>query len=446
MAEQDYRLVRLTPGPGPDIWPLPVHIPTRIGRATEVHAVGVDLSADRTVSRRHAELRFVNDGWQICDLGSKLGTYVGGRRLSDNVQVECPSGVEIRIGAAGFCIFSRDWHRLRAGEVIVDLAVSPRYGASLAATGVKLVPHLVVRNWSPTAVGPGRLEIQLHGVGGVFVDVRRLHEGESHVANLPSPAEPKGGVRPAAGRRGVGPQTVEVIWNGERIDAGKLRCAALSDNEWSCLPEHFLSLATFVQPDHPRVVELAREATAGAALRAGSDALLHRLYAHLAGIWRIDYRKDPPPNRAQTQKLRSPEQILWDSRERRGQGTCLDLAVLIAAGLETLRLQPLIAIVDLGTSWHALVGCWRMARRRLDPLPTDCEALCNDATWIDPNGCTRDPRHRSAIDVAGQRALQCLRERPLILALDLATARAHGSLPLASRRRPRWNLVRSPRK
>ncbi|MDO4240317.1 FHA domain-containing protein [Micrococcus sp.] len=53
------------------------------------------LLDDVTVSRRHVELRAVDGGHQLVDLGSLNGTYVNGDRVDD---VRLRSGMELRIG------------------------------------------------------------------------------------------------------------------------------------------------------------------------------------------------------------------------------------------------------------------------------------------------------------------------------------------------------------
>jgi hypothetical protein len=48
-----------------------------LGRSTDCSRV----FADRTVSRVHAQLRWVNGGWVLSDLGSMNGTWVNGWRI-----------------------------------------------------------------------------------------------------------------------------------------------------------------------------------------------------------------------------------------------------------------------------------------------------------------------------------------------------------------------------
>ena len=50
-----------------------------------------------TVSRQHAVIVVRPDGASIEDLGSKNGTFVGGRRIRDAVELE--DGAQIRLGS-----------------------------------------------------------------------------------------------------------------------------------------------------------------------------------------------------------------------------------------------------------------------------------------------------------------------------------------------------------
>ncbi|MBT2382220.1 DUF1707 and FHA domain-containing protein [Streptomyces sp. ISL-11] len=63
--------------------PEPGTKPLSIGRAP---VSGLRLGDD-TVSRRHAELRWLDHGWRLTDLGSRNGTYVNGLRIAGSVRV-----------------------------------------------------------------------------------------------------------------------------------------------------------------------------------------------------------------------------------------------------------------------------------------------------------------------------------------------------------------------
>lgn len=60
---------------------------------------------DQTISRRHAELRFVNDYWILKDLGSVNGTYVNGVRIDKPVRLK--HGDQIRVGST-LLVYSGD--------------------------------------------------------------------------------------------------------------------------------------------------------------------------------------------------------------------------------------------------------------------------------------------------------------------------------------------------
>lgn len=59
-----------------------------IGRDAGMWAVGLDLSPDVTISRRHAMLTFRDDSFWLEDLGSRGGTWVNGERITRAVQVK----------------------------------------------------------------------------------------------------------------------------------------------------------------------------------------------------------------------------------------------------------------------------------------------------------------------------------------------------------------------
>ena len=58
--------------------------------------------ADISVSRFHAELRHVGDGWMLRDLGSMNGTYLNGLRITTPVRVR--AGDHVAFGAVAYLL------------------------------------------------------------------------------------------------------------------------------------------------------------------------------------------------------------------------------------------------------------------------------------------------------------------------------------------------------
>jgi pSer/pThr/pTyr-binding forkhead associated (FHA) protein len=68
--------------------------PITLGRLDECDVV----LNDATVSRRHAEVHRVDDGYEVVDLGSRNGTRVNGRGV---VRERLDDGDELSVGAVG---------------------------------------------------------------------------------------------------------------------------------------------------------------------------------------------------------------------------------------------------------------------------------------------------------------------------------------------------------
>lgn len=80
------------------VLPAPGSPTVRVGRGP-----GATLRLpDVTVSRCHAELRYVDDGWMLRDLGSMNGTYVNDLRITTTVRVR--PGDRVAFGAVRFSL------------------------------------------------------------------------------------------------------------------------------------------------------------------------------------------------------------------------------------------------------------------------------------------------------------------------------------------------------
>lgn len=80
----------------------------RFGRHPDCE-VSFDPHRDIDASSRHAELRVLDDGWVLVDLGSSNGTYVEGRRVTEApVAKELPLTVEFGPGGPRIRLFVGD--------------------------------------------------------------------------------------------------------------------------------------------------------------------------------------------------------------------------------------------------------------------------------------------------------------------------------------------------
>ena len=90
-----------------------------------------------TVSRRHVEVRSADEGWEIEDLGSRLGTWLNGKRLRAGEGVPLKAGDEVEVGIVAIKFMGecgeddRDTGEI-AGELVAELEVVE----SVTAVGV----------------------------------------------------------------------------------------------------------------------------------------------------------------------------------------------------------------------------------------------------------------------------------------------------------------------
>lgn len=137
---------------------------------------------------------------------------------------------------------------------------------------------------------------------------------------------------------------------------------------WPLLAESWPLVASYVLPHDGVVLRLLAEARAG-----GTLPPLEALYEVLRGRRQIVWT---PPAITRTtegvtlQILRPPWRLLSDVQNWRGQGSCLDLSLLLAGGLEAAGEAPLVVFLLDGSGFpeHALVGIWRDGGHRFRPL------------------------------------------------------------------------------
>jgi hypothetical protein len=147
----------------------------------------------------------------------------------------------------------------------------------------------------------------------------------------------------------------------------------LPADQWRFSAQSAHTLASFVFPRDPEIEALVLkaqkyvrvlrdDATAGfEGYQAGSpeaiDLQVRALWSTLLHEYRLGYINPPPAYSKDTdsQRLRTPTMVL-----KGGWGTCIDLALLLAAALELVDIQPVIMVLKA----HAFVGYWRSMEGR----------------------------------------------------------------------------------
>jgi hypothetical protein len=430
-----WRLLRVKGPAAAEEWPLTGDIELVLGRGGV--DIDIDMRPDERVSRRHARLWSRSGRYWIEDLGSRHGTRVASRDIRDQGEIELFPGDLIEVGDTVARLASPDWHRLRHGKATLDLELAPAFGFSLACCGAPLVRRVIVQNDGPDPLPGGNLAIAAPGIfEPVRVEFDALPSGGSRECPAPVPPLLLEALESRTERR---PFALRIETGGAPLPGTPLAITGLAHDEWSMAAVDRITLASFVLPNHPLVTQLSHDATHALPQGTAPAEVLEAIYTHLAVVWSLAYRHEPPGTDHVAQRVRLPHQVLSSFERRAGAGTCLDLALFVAACLEQRGLQPLVAVLDTGSARHALVGCWKHRHATLEPLLSDPGRLLVDAAWVEPTGCTRDAGQRMEFERADQSAMQLLRDGRLLFAVDVAAARADGIRPMPLAGEPRWS-------
>lgn len=417
-------------------WLLSETEPVTLGRRAPGWKPAVDLSPDRYVSRRHALLWAEGGRWWMLDQNSRNGTAVADRPIAREGPVPVEPGIPVRVGHTTLVLVPRNWYRVPVGELVLEFSVAPAVSYALVHCGAPLMVGLLVRN--PSAEQSRPLEVGFTVPGCAVSDrlaVPALAPGE--ILQLPAPdfrwALPALEAQVERGRA-----SLQAMAAGEPVRHEPNEFSLLAFNEWSCAPEHRATLAAFALPNHPLVVRLAHAARQDPGLpgvQTASDAL-ESIYRLLAEHWDLAYAQEAPSFEGTGQKIRLPHEVFLDPGQRRGQATCLDLALVVAGCLEHLGWQPALALVEVGACWHALVGCYASGGYG-EPLLGEA-ALLPEAQ-VDPTGCMGPAGARIPYALAAYKAGEYLQASRLMFGLDLAACRVHGITPLPFAGEPPWS-------
>ena len=201
------------------------------------------------------------------------------------------------------------------------------------------------------------------------------------------------------------------------------------------------TLARYVIPTSPavdRLIDKIRSQETTGIFRLDAVSLSRRLYDHVKEeLIHYDYEPYSP---SLPQRVRLPGSILRGSGGAR-VATCLDLTLLLAAGIEAGHAHPiLIHLIHRSGDAHVIGACWRNSE--VDPAVELPPSLVRE--WIlsgsievfECTGVCQDPEFSCTYEEAQERALECLaaRDWSMNFALNIFAARQHGLVPAAETR------------
>ncbi len=230
----------------------------------------------------------------------------------------------------------------------------------------------------------------------------------------------------------------------EVIDGENVLCSLtepvslLARIEWCglvALPE---ILAAFILPNDPAVMtilgrasELLRESTGRAAFNGYQDKSRKRAWEQVAAIYKamgglgIRYINPPASFENSGQKVRFPSDIISQQF-----GTCLDLALLVAACCEQAGLRPFVFIHD----GHAYSGCWLEEGSLPEPAGDDLQHIrklsTNSLITVFETTILTDESPGTLNDAELLARAHLLTDKPFRLALDVHGARNARIRPL----------------
>lgn len=212
----------------------------------------------------------------------------------------------------------------------------------------------------------------------------------------------------------------------------------LARHEWPGLRSLPELMAAFVLPNHPAVQQIlarAREhleqATGQPALSGYQTKDSSHVTAMIEAIYRavadqdLGYINPPASFENEGQKVRLPDDLLANR-----MGTCLDLALLIAACFEQAGLNPLIVLLQ----GHAFVGVWLTDQSFADaaidePLRIRKRAELDEVCVVESTAVTNRPVP-SFVDAQRAAMRRLTDPQQFACAIDIRSARSMSIRPL----------------
>lgn len=336
---------------------------------------------DYSASRRHARIFLKDNAVWIEDLKSRHGTYLNGEKIQGKGAVPLPAGAPIRIGESILILLAVVGDRASAlRHLRAEVRCLSKINYALVHLDKPFLLELSLLNDGDVSIESVELRIHLPGYArSLPVSVRSVPAKGRLVVN-PLPKFEFDRTRFTEPEEATA--SLEVYADGQRLDLVEPSATRILPRDaWYGLGEEAV-LACFALSQSVAVNEIVRRAATHLrfyqkeaqtfeeviAMHPEPEIVIAKsFYSCLQEGYEIAYGREPRTYASEWQRIRFPKDVIRDL-----EGTCIDLALLMAACLENRHLFPVILILQTGVDasgckiYHALVGCWLKERQMND--------------------------------------------------------------------------------
>ncbi|MDD5018463.1 MAG: FHA domain-containing protein [Eubacteriales bacterium] len=347
-----------------------------VGRKSADTVPGINLEWDMQVSRgRHCLIAVRNNKVFIIDCGSKNGTFIGAKKIKQDVEYELPAGEPVKTGATVWMVIPAGWMVARLENAVLfghydRLVYYPLFHRYKFGRNA-----FYVINTGSGSMDGFYLKLEIPGFSNKLVkNIPRLKEYEKAYVDISDIA-----LNYYAVRSLINPVKTALLFEiGYGCVLQRFQKEIIMMGLWDIPLEGscWEAIAAYVSPFNDavgRIVKNAEESlhlraesrSFGALVRSGDARAEHlifeTIYEYLRENSGLAY-EHPVINHIDDigyQKIR-PVSISGNEAAAKGNATCIDLSILLASCLERAGLCPLVILLgdSRGHPVHALTGCW----------------------------------------------------------------------------------------
>lgn len=338
------------------------------------------LDSDLQVSRRHARLWADQGCWFIEDSGSKHGTIVNDRDIKAlGAQILTPGDL-VWTGETYWTTIPGDWFYLCADDVLIYGSYMKSICYALYHCHAHLVGPLFVKNFGKHVWEARDLTVEIGD--GVYkyseactVRIPALQPGQQKSLNTRGITLQKAVISPHST-----PTSAHMTVQTSDAEEGNVRATLdvtiLAYWSWPYDRAARRTVAAFVCPNNAVVRRIVSDAQGflvkdkdgadsfqgllnGPQRQEARKGIMEVIYDYLKEQCHLDWIA--PKSEGFYQIIKPPHHIFNSGlAQLRGEGTCIDISLLMASCLESVQLYPIILITGdhQGSPNHALVGCW----------------------------------------------------------------------------------------